>query len=300
MEEPTKYITLNKMLLKYLNYRQNKIQKKYPDSYYLPMRTLRIVKTIYKNHPYFLYELNNGIKFIGDLNDGDSLEWLLNKNYNKHIINLLNNKLYDGNILVDVGSNIGLISLNITKNINIYAFEPSPNTFKRLDITTQLNKKQNMHIFNKAVGDLNQEITFYCHINKSGMSSAVPQISSLKTASLFRQDDYNKIIVPCITLDSFINEQNISHVNFIKIDVEGFEPNVIRGALKLIQRDSPTILYEYNNIKLNSSWTYNDIEYLISTTGRKYKYHVLHKNGILTSYPPEEGESVDILAECDQ
>jgi len=82
------------------------------------------------------------------------------------------------------------------------------------------------------------------------------------------------------------------------IDVEGYEPNVLRGAKRVIARDAPSFLYEYNHLAAAAGWSCEDIEKIIQETGRKYKYSVLHQNGELTEYPPKDGEAVDIFAEC--
>jgi FkbM family methyltransferase len=145
----------------------------------------------------------------------------------------------DNEIYVDVGAFIGD---TVTKFIestptgsykSIHAFEPTPKNFQLLD-----NKRQwipNLFTYNCAVSD------------KSG-SSLFDTCDSSMGARLIdsdKQSDAGKISVKTVTLD-----ETLSEATLIKLDVEGYENQVISGAKNLIQNNKPDIIvdtYHYAN-----------------------------------------------------
>jgi len=264
----------------------------------MPFRLIKYLR-YFENakKPYIFTKTPKGIPFIGKINDFNTFFYLLIPNSNSHILNLLNSKMEAKSVFLDIGANVGLIGVNIAKSnekCNVYAFEPYPDTFIRAAATIALNELNNMEIFQLALGDSEGEISFNFPYGHSGGASALP----IQADSVLGKPKYDTIKVRCTTLDSFVEERKIPHVDLMKIDVEGYEPNVLRGAKKVIARDAPSFLYEYNHLAAAAGWNCRDIEKIIQETGRKYKYSVLHQNGELTEYPPKDGEDVDIFAEC--
>lgn len=131
---------------------------------------------------------------------------------------------------VDIGANIGNHTLQFSKYFGkVLSFEPNPRTFKVLDAnTTQLG---NTAIFNLGCGRAKQTMTLREDINNFGASSAVLDIeTSHKT-------DIN--IAP---LDDFFDQ--FHKLAVIKIDVEGMEIDVLKGAEKTITTYHPIICFE--------------------------------------------------------
>lgn len=134
-------------------------------------------------------------------------------------------------IFLDIGSNIGNHTLYLFQNNLIqsaYCFEPVQDTFRILEKNISINSLQNkVKLFNVGVGESHgtAQIASYSQEN-TGMSQ-------LKISN-----DGN---IPIIAIDDMKFEQNIS---FIKIDVEGFELKVIKGALQTIKKNKPVIFIE--------------------------------------------------------
>lgn len=134
-----------------------------------------------------------------------------------------------GDVVVDVGANIGYYTVLLAKKCKkVYAFEPDKINFEILKKNVEANKLKNVVAINAAVGSKDEEKILY----KSK--------ENLGDHKLF--GDGKKEKVKIIKLDSFIKEP----VDLIKIDTQGWEPEVIGGAKKIIEKNKPIIFMEYS------------------------------------------------------
>ena len=123
--------------------------------------------------------------------------------------------------VVDVGANIGAFSLYqaITKHAErVIAFEPSPQVFPRLLKNVELNGLGNVTAINAAVGDMAGLLSF--SEGRMSMNGHVSESGPLK--------------VPCVTLDGELRD--IPRIDILKIDTEGYEAQVLRGASDVLTR----------------------------------------------------------------
>ena len=138
---------------------------------------------------------------------------------------LLRKLVRPGDTIVDIGANVGSHSIPLAKMLGttsrVYAFEPHPRTFAYLRANAALNRLPNLHLYNLALGDREGEIAFTDE----------------------RSDDLNRVLlhgsgsitVPIKRLDS-IEALADTAIHLLKIDVEGYELSVLRGASKALQR----------------------------------------------------------------
>ena len=118
---------------------------------------------------------------------------------------------------IDIGSNVGMWTRELASNFKkVYCFEPNPNFIE---------------CFNKNITENNVELFEY------GLSDAEHTASQGKQSTVLNNSPGNVI---CKTLDSF----NLKDIDFIKIDVDGFEFRVLRGAKATIRNYSPVINIE--------------------------------------------------------
>jgi len=146
--------------------------------------------------------------------------------------------LRPGSVFFDVGANIGFFSsrgaISVGEGGEVYAFEASPSVAHYLGKNVNLNSFENIKIINSAVSDVVGEINFFqSQLNQCGMSSIAPQ------------SDASPIRLCSTTLDAFVRKENITRVDLIKVDVEGHEAAVFRGALELLQEQAPIIIFEF-------------------------------------------------------
>lgn len=130
----------------------------------------------------------------------------------------------DQPILFDIGANVGQTVKDfkeVFKNSTIHAFEPSPETFDILKNNTSNFK--NLHLWNLGVGAFNGELLLneYVHSNTN---------SFLDTNKNDEKNLRKKTLVNTTTVDKFCSNHKIPKIDVLKIDTEGFELEVFKGA----------------------------------------------------------------------
>jgi len=143
-------------------------------------------------------------------------------------------------VFVDIGANIGMMSLYASKLVGdgglVYAFEPLSTTYSILQKNININKCSNVNIFNLALGNTVKKGRIYENLNNRG-AATLKGIPGSNTGEL----------VEINTLDNMIEKYNISKIRMIKIDVEGYELEVLQGATIIISTENaPIICVEYN------------------------------------------------------
>ncbi|MBI4129053.1 MAG: FkbM family methyltransferase [Parcubacteria group bacterium] len=137
-------------------------------------------------------------------------------------------------VVIDAGANIGVFtvfSARIAKEGAVYAFEPTSATFESL----QKNARPYGQVVVKrsALGNRIGQAELLV-ANSSGEGNTLTD-SGIQGA----YDD--KEVVPITMIDAFVHEQKLSRVDFIKIDTEGFEKEILEGAVETIRRHRPAL-----------------------------------------------------------
>ena len=165
--------------------------------------------------------------------------------FEPEMVSLFKSLIQPTDTVLDIGANIGCTSLlfgDLARKV--YSFEPSPTTHRWLVQNVRMAKLNNVEPINLGLGkDAGTfELTFAPNNRSGGF------VSNLTNASEGHQ-------VEQITIakgDDFIRERQIAKVDFIKIDVEGFEQSVIQGLAETIARDQPIVALELNHWCLNA------------------------------------------------
>ncbi|MGH9325177.1 MAG: FkbM family methyltransferase [Terriglobia bacterium] len=134
--------------------------------------------------------------------------------------------------VVDVGANVGAFALYQAlkkKAKMVVAFEPSPNTFRRLAANVALNSVHTVRTMNAAVGESCGTLSFL--EAPFSMNSRVTEIA-----------DDGAVSVPCVTLDSSLKSLGIGKVDLLKIDTEGYEMQVLKGASEALERTERIVM----------------------------------------------------------
>ena len=148
---------------------------------------------------------------------------------------------------IDIGANIGAYSLGLGKNFsNIIAFEPDPETHSLLSHNLRFNLDCAYSSNQLALG--NRKYNTKLKLMKSNRGGA----------SLMQNDsECDKVVnVEVETLDNFLKkdqaEQKTKNIDLLKIDVEGFESDVIQGAVNTIKDHQPIVAFEWSNQSLEN------------------------------------------------
>lgn len=153
-------------------------------------------------------------------------------------ISVLRKLAYKSDVIFDIGANIGLITLILSDsnpNAQIYSFEPSSYSFPILVDNINLNKFKNINSLKLGIGSNDSKQLFYT-------SSVNHVISSFTPREGFIEEQ-----IEVKTLKSFCDDLNIEKIDLIKIDVEGYESDVIAGLGEKIFNSKPIIFAEVLN-----------------------------------------------------
>lgn len=188
----------------------------------------------------------NGINFELTLNNyNDFLVYYGIDNQNKGKIYEL---VKEGFHVFDVGTNIGEVILNIAKRANkgiVHGFEPVPYNFNKVSNNISLNSFTNIILNNLALSDKNETL-FFDDEEVKGHSGLI---------SMNKNKIRNSKEVKAITFDSYVEDNNILRMDFVKIDIEGFELNFLKGAEQSIKKFEPILFMEVDDSNLKKQNT---------------------------------------------
>lgn len=157
--------------------------------------------------------------------------------YEKSLELKLHKILSKGNTFYDIGAHIGYFSLVASKFVgekgNVFSFEPFPGNFKLLTDHIQINSIKNIFAYNYAVSDKNGVV--YFTNDENDMSNTY-----IESSPMFDTES-EKIRCETITLDSLLERNEITLPDFVKIDVEGAEYDVLNGMQQILSKSKPVI-----------------------------------------------------------
>lgn len=161
----------------------------------------------------------------------------IHKNWEVEIGSILKKELKGGDTFIDVGANIGYFSLLASELIkqtgSVIAFEPIPKIVDQFKDSIKFNNIKNIFVRNIAIGDQKSLQKLSTGSGGIGGSSLVKQNKS---------GTQEKVIVSTLDEELF----NIDHIEMIKIDVEGYEYEVLLGAKNVLIKHMPKIILEFS------------------------------------------------------
>jgi FkbM family methyltransferase len=175
-----------------------------------------------------------------------------------------------GDVVIDVGAAFGLYSILASKMVGpkgkVVAIEPEPKIFQMLNSNIELNKLSNVKTLNYGAYSEETKLQLYSSY------SVIPERAG-KNPSDFTE-------VECKKLDNLIFEiENINEVNWIKIDVEGAELEVLKGATKILSKSKDiSLLIEIHNISEGRNY-YHSIRELLKNYGFILEFEKVYDNG---------------------
>jgi FkbM family methyltransferase len=155
--------------------------------------------------------------------------------------------LKQGDVAIDVGGNIGQTALMMAKAVGpkgkVISFEPFAKTYDRFQTNLSLNPEiSNIRVEKLALGEKAAELEMYVENEKnSGGNRIKPQNEKISSA-------LEKVTT--LTLDDYYSKNGADKISLIKVDVEGFEMKVLRGAQEVIKKFRPDLFVEVNDANL--------------------------------------------------
>lgn len=136
-----------------------------------------------------------------------------------------------GKVVFDIGANIGLVTLFFARHVGnegrVVAFEPIPYLYKWLCEHVRLNQLKNVTCLQIALGAEKEQKQIYYSRDRLGIGTLDPQIADRYKGKLTTESTQ----VAVMPLDECIYEYHLPEPNLIKIDVEGFEFQVLQGVV---------------------------------------------------------------------
>jgi FkbM family methyltransferase len=187
--------------------------------------------------------LGNGMKIRVAWNDYIGRAIYQHGYYEPELVALLGRLLKPGMVFLDVGAHVGQYTLAasplVGKSGGVHCFEPDPETYRWLCLNIQANHLANVVPNQMAVADQSGKKQFFFATSQDIGSNSLSRPSAL-------HDSGRSTEVRCTTVDQYLLQRNIPHVDVMKIDIEGAELPMLAGATKLLHReDAPVILVEF-------------------------------------------------------
>jgi FkbM family methyltransferase len=164
---------------------------------------------------------------------------LLEGLWDPNLTSLINERLNPGDVFVDVGAHSGYFTLLAAKRVkptgNVLSIEPNPKIFDQLVQNIAASEIVSPIVEQVACSDSAKDEILYIHDDTNSSMSSLSHLNIANT---------HKVSVTCTTLDSLVEKHQLTRVDLIKIDVEGAELSVLRGALRTLRKMNPMIVLE--------------------------------------------------------
>lgn len=189
------------------------------------------------------------------------------KSNDLEVLELFRRYIKKGNNVLDIGGNVGhhslFLSYMVGKTGKIFTFEPIKRLAEQIKESASINSINNIIVNNFALGNKEEKSIINLGENHLGGSS----ILDIEESS--QKEEISIKVLDILELPK---------IDFIKLDTEGFEWNVIKGGQKLIERDHPVILFEYNPIMYEKQNPGDAITFLEFFDKRGYSLYDIYKD----------------------
>lgn len=188
--------------------------------------------------------MNPGHKMVLNINDRIQRRMFVKKSHEPETEIHLKKFLKNSKCFLDIGANVGYFTLMakaINPDIAVYSFEPNPNNIKKIEENIKLNNFQNIELSSSCVSDAAGTVSFSVPpINESGWGRITNDHLPL--------DNFTHITTNAITLDQLMSENYFKNntPDLVKIDVEGNEYKILKGAKEFLTKNSAILCIELN------------------------------------------------------
>jgi len=226
------------------------------------------------------YRCSHGYEFYARADD----YWRFANHFEPKTTIFMLRRIDENSVVVDVGAHIGIHTVHLAKSAKlVIAIEPEPRNYMLLKRNLKLNKVKNVLALPIALSD-RDGYTYLSVASSSGahtLESPNSEVSNVKFV--------DRVKVRTMTFDSLIKFLKLSHVDLVKIDVEGHEEAVLKGMKNALQNNPPQIIViEIDGgsriIEMLSAYGYSKpIE--LDSWGKRVNYAFIHKTADINLEP---------------
>jgi FkbM family methyltransferase len=231
---------------------------------------LLLRQSLFNSNQYILVPDVNGFIMLVNARDAGIGRELRKYHIHEPILTrLINPFINNGDTILDIGANIGYYTLLFAHRVGldglVIAVEPEPNNFTLLTLNLQLNNIKNVRLYQVAIGDSVGEAKLYI--------SDFSNWHSLRTKN---PEKAKNIQVPLTTIDALRRDLN-RPINLIRMDIEGFEVQAIKGGEQTLKYDRPYLVMEVHPIQIGDP---NEVKvFLKQLIALDYELHFLVLRG---------------------
>jgi FkbM family methyltransferase len=194
--------------------------------------------------------------------------------------------LKPGMVVLDIGAHHGYYTLLASHKVGppgrVIAFEPSPRERQRLLLHLKMNDSANVRVEELALSETEGRAELYVVRGKE------TGCNSLRPPNVQQATDATEVSVA--RLDDYVKQKDLARVDFIKMDVEGAELPVLKGAAEfLTRRPRPVIFCEVQDMRTRA-WGYPAKEIVGFLRQRGFRWYFLDADGALQPLPNDQSE----------
>lgn len=191
---------------------------------------------------YRAVRMQGGSTVIVDANEPDFGRAIVDSGaWEPHVISAIVSSLRPGDVYVDIGGNVGVMAFNAAKAVGptgkVIAFEPNPRNTMAFQRGMLANGTENVRLFAMAVSDVPRMVS-------------ITRMSNAKTSTTIDPLQTN-YVVQALPADELLAGE--PRIDFIKIDIEGFELPALQGLSQTLARHKPLVLCEFNPLCLGEA-----------------------------------------------
>lgn len=200
---------------------------------------------------------------------------------------------YDISVVFDIGANTGgyaQLVRDLLPQAAIYSFEPNPNIFNELSKSTKDSK---IKIYQIGLSDIRGKAKLWDFADDAKLKSTQPTstLSSVykEVITKFHKQKPKSYEIKTDTIDNFCNDKKIKRIDFLKVDTEGSEYEVLKGASAMLLKNNIKIIqFEFNEMNVYSRVFFKDFVDLLEN----YNLYRLLPYGLfpISNYQPKHHE----------
>jgi FkbM family methyltransferase len=251
----------------------------------MPYGILRLYQKQKSSNEYYKFIIDTECRITGwmepahvkielDLGDWIQKHIFYDGMYEKNTVKKLYELLPQDGVFFDLGANIGVYSLNLFRKAKVvFAFEATKATYDKLNKTILDNNIKNIQTYLNAVDDKDDmEVKMFYGDNSLGKENNGS--NSMYNGSIVANT------VKTIRLDTFVEQNSVSNIDIIKIDIEGNELYALKGGIRSIKKYKPIIFCEINpELNVKAGYTAKEL-YDFMVKELRYKAKFLSNNGL--------------------
>ena len=199
--------------------------------------------------------------------------------YEKNESKFIKLNCFEGMNILDIGANIGyytaIFSQLVGVNGTVISIEPDEESYKYLSKSIDSFNYKNVFSFRLAASDTKQKLPLFISKDNRGDNRLYSTNQKRKS-----------IIVECLTIDELLKENKIENLDLIKIDVQGYEPKVLKGMRNIVKSSKKLIILSEFWPKGILEAGENPKEFLTTLRKMQFQLFELNKNGSLIILKP--------------